>query len=313
MPDEMRESPAGLSQFGLYEGCPRKWAFKYALGYQKNYPKHEALIHGSAVHEGMYLYYVTWDIDLAVERAIEVAAEGQESFLSMKVEEERLDKLFRVWYAEYGEQDQHLYAPIELEVEDRIELPNGGYITVRRDRVFKHRDTGHIYIFDTKTTGWSLEGTVAEYEYKPQPLLYVASVYRSNPAWISEFRGWITDVIYQRVNYKRDGSGVSSMTTKCQRSPPIIYSESECNSYLESLTTLTSEVAWAYTSFMNGAPFNSCFRMNRGNCRTFGRTCPYWSICMDSYEKDSPVPNGFTRDEWHTSKVIPNVLEGIKS
>ena len=307
---EMRESPAGMSMFGTFQSCLRKGAFKYVLGYTRSGIKPEPLVHGSAIHEGKKVFYGTHSLDKAIERAIEIAVADPESFKSIEIEKERIALIFAEWFKVYGEEDLTKYRIITNEQEEIIKLANGAELTLRIDQVMQDIKTGHIFIFDTKTTGWSLEGTISEYEFKPQPLLYVASVYRSNPAWLADFRGWVTDVIYNRVNFKRNGE-LSSISTKCQRSSPIMYTEAECESFLESLISVTSEIKWATEQFKEGKPFNACFPMNRGACRAFGRTCPYWPICFDDFEHDQAPPLPFEADPWKAEGVIDGVLAKI--
>jgi hypothetical protein len=308
---EMRESPAGLSMFGQYQSCPRRWAFKYALGFVPDHEgRSEYLVHGSAVHEGKRVFYVSWDIEKAIETAIDFADESYDVFPSISIEKQRLEKLFRVWYEKYGKDEKENYTVISNETQEEIELPNGAVLTIRIDQVLRSKEEGNFYIFDTKTTKGSIEKTITEYEYKGQPLLYIASIYKSNPMWLTDFRGWITDVMYQRVNFKRNGA-LSSISTDCKRSPPIMYTEDQCQSYLESLTTLTSEVAWAYTSFKKGAPFNACFPMNRNSCRSYNSTCPYWSICFRSFTMGSKPESPFKEDDWHKDGVIDELIEKI--
>lgn len=309
--EEMRESPSGMSMYGIYQTCPRQWAFKYGLGFMREGIKPHQLVHGSAVHEGKKIFYVNHDIQEAINRSIEVVREYEESFDSLTIEERRIEELFTEWDKVYGQFEKEKYTVLSNETQEIIVLLNGAEITLRIDQVLRENETGHIYIFDTKTTAWSLEGTIAEYEFKAQPLLYVSSVYKTNPWWLSDFRGWITDVIYQRVNYRRDGS-LSSISTKCQRSPAIMYTEEQCQAFLESLTSMTSDVAWAYSSFIKGAPFNACFPMNRSSCRNWNRTCPYWHICFQNFTHDSAPPPPYTLDPWKEEGVIEDVMKKIK-
>lgn len=309
--EEMRESPAGMSMYGTFSSCMRKGAFKYYLGFIKKGIKSVPLVHGSAVHEGKKVFYETWDIMDATNRAIEVAHEDEESFDSMAIEEMRLKELFKVWMERYGQYEKERYTVITNESQEIIKLPNGAEITLRIDQVLREKETGHINIFDTKTTGWSLEGTIAEYEYKAQPLLYIASVYASNPGWLADFRGWITDVIYQRVNFKKTGE-LSSMSTKCERSPSIMYTEAQCRAFLESMTTITTDIAWAIKEFESGKPFNACFPMNRTACRQFNTTCPYWAICFNDFKPDSKPPEPYTLDPWKEQGVIADVINKIR-
>lgn len=310
--NNMRESPAGMSMWGLYQGCPRKWAFKYALGFIRDGVVPEALVHGSAVHEGKKIFYASrGDIKAALDKSLEIVQANEESFESLLTEEKRLAKLFEVWYDTYGKTEFDTYNMVANEIQDEIVLPNGARITVRPDQILRDKTTGRIYILDTKTTGWSLEGTIAEYEFKSQPILYIASVYQANPGWIGDFGGWITDVMYQRVNWRKDGS-LSSISTKCQRSAPIMYTEAQCRAFTESIMTTTSEVAYNYQQYKSGAPMNACFPMNRNACRAFNRTCPYWPICFNSYQFDDPAPEPFTIDPWKKEGIIDGVVGQIK-
>ena len=134
---------------------------------------------------------------------------------------ERLETAVDIWLNAYGKTEHERYEVIGTELENVLILPNNFKISVRYDAVLRDNETGFVYIFDTKTTRASLTDTIEKYRYASQPFIYCASVIKSDFPWKSDFRGWITDAIFQR-KYVRDG-----WRTEIKRSETVQYTETE--------------------------------------------------------------------------------------
>jgi hypothetical protein len=223
---------------------------------------------------------------------------------------ERLEKAIDIWLDKYGKTEHERYEVIGTELENVLTLPNGFKITVRYDALLRERETGYVYIFDTKTTRASLTDTIEKYRYSSQPFIYCASVMLSDYSWKDDFRGWITDAIFQR-KYVKDG-------WKCQiqRSESVFYSNTEVTELLKSMTLITDEMMFCTDGFLNDDKLlGESFRMDRSKCyQRFSGLCPYYHDCMKIWSKndiEKDPPENYNRDKWSGFNVIQNNLSGI--
>jgi ATP-dependent helicase/DNAse subunit B len=170
----------------LYQKCPRAWALKYLVGYrEKDEDKSDALSLGSAIHEAIEEFFKTGKIDFKFE-------ELHDDALIL-----RAQKMFSVWVQNWIDWEDK-WELLQLEQEYQLNLTANFVITMRVDRIMKSKETGFVYIVDTKTTGASLEGTERNYNHSPQPLLYHSIPYVIDESLKPAFRGWLTDIVYQR-------------------------------------------------------------------------------------------------------------------
>lgn len=296
MSKEMRESPRGKSMISLYIDCPRRWAWKYLRGF-KSIMTPEYLIFGSCIHEAQEVYYLTWDIDAAIERALE--------FLSTAVmpDEWRIPITEKVaftlatWYEEIGRFDSEEMEVLAVEREVNLSLPNNFSMSMRWDRVLRDKEADEIFVSDTKTTGWSYTGTVQNYMVSAQPFLYVLSAFENEPDWRANLSGWRTDCLYVRP-LKR--GGYSHEFGRSEVTRPAVQVMEDCRN---SFASYTSSIKWALDGVAEGDPISVNFPRNFGNCVSFGKKCPFIPICHRIDNMDMP-PEGMEIDSWLEERVV---------
>lgn len=326
---ELRESPTGNSFLTQFTECPKRWAFKYLFHWipDKDKGSKDYLVFGQAFHLFKEFFYLNpGKIAEYFERkkagselplpGLDIGEQYIDSFSEAFMEAEgqllkkRLELAISIWLETYGEQEHQRYEVIGAEMESVLELPNNFKISVRYDAVLKDRETGYVYIFDTKTTRRSINEPIEKYRFSPQPLIYCASVMQSDFPWKADFRGWITDAIFQRY-YVRDG-----WRTEVKRSESVFYTQAEIEEFLKSLVLLTDEMLFCTERFLNdNVSLGESFRMDRNACRNaYGKVCPYYYDCMREWKKEdisADPPEGFTKTEWSGHDIINYQLSGI--
>jgi len=300
-PEEMRESPQGRSMLKLYQGCPRKWYFKYGLGFKlKESADH--LIYGSAVHEAQAVFYTSnFSHTKMLDKLQNFLTEGGREDLIPK----GLEAL-ELWYDKIGKEDVTNVEAVEVEIEDHLELPNGFKMTLRRDRVLLDKKLDELFINDTKTTGWSLSGTIRNYMYSDQPKLYIASALKDHPEWRDRLSGWRTDCIYMRA-LKAGGYSKDAI-----RSQISTFTQQQIDDTLMSYAVQTSDMAYKLQAVIEDgeAPSAHFFQCNE-HCLAFNRPCEYFPICHEVDTTTLP-PSQFEVDEWLAKGTVLNAFKDLK-
>ena len=295
----MRESPKGRSMLNLYKQCPRKWAFKYLKGFQPQ-GKQDPLTLGSAIHEAQALFYNGMHI-------IDVA-----NFLEKFLEDSphlqrKANAMFTAWYDEIGIKDTETMIPLAVEVEAPLMLPNGYEMTVRWDRVLLEKEGGEVFVNDTKTTGGSVEKTLQNYNYSDQPKLYIASVQQNQPEWVKQFRGWRTDCIKGYVSKAKSTMG--KITTEVKRSEIVSFTSAEIEDTLIGYSVLTDDIRYKVQAVQAGEPIRANFYGVSDFCLSFGRVCPYHSICHEIDFVEEP-PANMKIDPWLKAGTVLDTFKG---
>jgi len=283
----MRESPGGLSMLKLYQSCPRKWALKYLVGWRESEAGHVSMEIGSALHDGIEVYLNTRDV-----------AKGQ-ALMFKHVSAElygRAGKVWDQWISQWPDIFDR-YDLLAVEEQYNFILPNGFKLTLRVDRILRDRETKNIYIVDTKFTGWSLNGTEKTYMYSPQPLLYHVIPYFLEPKWEPNFRGWLTDIVYQRAGGAAKGL-ISS---------PVLYPKELVQKYLESLEVVTGDIAYSVEETMRDPSMIGTFfpAYKGGSCTSMNSICPYVEYCLDCpHIGDAPRGKLVSEDDQFIKQVV---------
>ena len=315
---EIRESPTGNSFMSAFTECPKKWAFKYLMQWVPDDSKtaRDYLVFGQAFHLYKEWFYLnkeeaSQNYLTGVPASLEYIEKFKNTFSDEIISElkERLQIAVDIWVKEYGLKEHDKYEVIGVEMLNILTLPNNFKLSVRYDAILKDKETGFVYIFDTKTTRASLVDTIEKYRYGPQPFIYCASIMRSDFPWKNDFRGWITDVIFQR-KYVREG-----WRTEVKRSEAVFYTEQEITELMKSYTLLTDEMLFCTDRFLNDKkPLGESFRMDRSKCYLkYQGLCPYYYDCLKNWtSKDvGKPPVGYSADNWTGTQIIQNNLSGI--
>jgi CRISPR/Cas system-associated exonuclease Cas4 (RecB family) len=160
------------SSIGMYEFCPRKWYYRYALGVK--FPKTTALHFGSAVDDALNFYYEEKIKGKAPPRSA-VHAQFYEEFakgydeVNWGVDDpKQLQKNGPVIIDKYLDSFDRLTDAVDVQTEVRIPLDNGGQLLGYIDILEKDA------VVDTKTAKkpWNDKGRYAKHLQELQPKAY---------------------------------------------------------------------------------------------------------------------------------------------
>lgn len=296
---EMRESPRGRSQLSLMRSCPRKWALKYYKGFKsKELINH--LTHGSAVHEAQEAFYKT--LHQGTEKAVEAMYERLNQFIKEQdpqgkhsefytEQKDRAEKSLQIWVDKIGKFEYDIVEVVAIEEEKELTLLNGYKMTVRFDRILRDKETGRIFINDTKTTGSSLEKTIQNYMFHDQPMLYEIAFRQNYPELVDDFEGWRTDCIYSRKTKR-------GYSLDARRSEVTLNLPNKLKDTLVSYTALVEDIKDRLGAVKeDGVPLQAAFPANFDACLNYGRLCDYHSFCHDIDTTYVP-PGNFEIDPW---------------
>jgi hypothetical protein len=293
---ENREGLAGSSFYGLFGDCPRKWAIKYILGF-KELKTARPLIYGSAIHEGMEVFYETNSKDKMIETVLNYLDLHSSNYINpndcTKDKTKATDSL-EYWYDTYGQYDLEKFDILGNELAFTYRLENGLDYILRPDRLIKEKSTGHIYVLDTKTTGVSVTYTVRRIAKSDQPVGYLAGI---KPIYGNAFRGWISDIIVAT------GRKVDAF-----RPEPLEYDPYVFKLWEYSLMSLIEDLTGRYKMLNDGGSLEFLFPYRKSACSVY--SCPYQEICTKHLTLDSnPEDYGFILDPWIKESKVKDLME----
>jgi len=297
MKNELRESPRGRSMLNLYRQCPKRWAFKYIKGF-KPIGSSDPLTLGSAIHEAQALFYQGASI-IDSTNFLEDFLKDSEHLQT------KANAMLTAWYNTLGKDDRENRIPLAVEVEAPLLLPNNFEMTVRWDRVLLDKTDGEVFISDTKTTSGGVRQVMQSYNYSDQPKLYIASIQQSREEWVKQLKGWRTDAIYGRE--LKSGK----INTEVVRSEIVSFSKAELDDTLISYASLTDDIAYKLEAIEAGEEIRQHFSNTSDFCYSYGRICPFKSICHEIDSIDQP-PANMEIDDWLAQGIIKKAFKEIK-
>lgn len=296
---EMRESASGRSMLSLYQACPRKWSWNYIKGFK---PKNTAghFTFGSAIHEAQEVFYKNnFNYQMMLARAEEFLLEHDPLLIPKAL------LALDVWYSKVGVHDMSNVEVLAVEEECFLTLPNGFKMTCRLDRLLRYKDTGEVFIDDTKTTGWSLEGTLRNYTYHDQPKLYFLAARETFPELMKDCRGWKTDGIYIKEKVSK-GEKTGTYYTDAVRSETVTFRESDLEDVKNSYASYVDDMAFRLASVEEEKePISVNFPKCGEHCLAYNKPCDYYSICHKVDSIDG-VPANFKLDDWVAEGTVLN-------
>ena len=294
---EHRESPAGNSQLKLYLTCPRKWAWKYLKGF-KSSDKAEPLNLGSAVHEAQETFYLTGSEQKALDKGNSILVNlGWNPELEPDIYA-RFNVGVKEWIKQLGQLDLDSNSVEATEKQYELKLSNGYVMTIRVDTLMKDAEIGR-YIRDTKTTKSNPEGTIQQYMYDPQPILYISAL-RQNGV---EVEGWKTDAIAMAVLKAGPRAQIKRSDLVCP--PDAVIRDVE-----DAYTDLTYNIKESINAVSGGSSICHAFPRNPLSCYNYYKPCPYYNICHSIDEVEEPTL-GFTMDPWLKERTVLSTFDAI--
>ena len=268
------------------------------MGFQ---PKHLTvpLASGGAFHDGKAEYYLTWSMDKGLKELKESFLERAE-MLDDEVDRgkvlHRLRIMFASWVDDIGKNDEGNYKIIEVEKEWKIKFPNGFVATARPDAVVQNRKTGVYYIFETKTSSFSVGLALQTVLLGDQATMYS---YGFKQRWPNrKFGGVIPDITYWNSRSTDTAKIINYREDIVRRTPYELKAfELYTMAVLEDLAGRVRAVEDGVTEPI------VAFGPNRSWCFSYHHTCEYADICGKDLRPDD-VPNGFVRDPWRTEDDV---------
>lgn len=289
---EKVESEGGASAIGhhfIQAYNEDKWGFylRYVRGLRPRYTK-PALIFGGAVHDAKEAFYVfNYDIDAMLEAFEAVMESRREEYEDrQKYLDDRDDgrKMLYVWANTWAEHDRETYEVVEVEGAHTFSLASGLRVSVRWDLLCRRRDNGKYYLFDTKTTRYSVRKAYEAVYGQDQATMYLLGMSKVYPD--ANVVGLVPDILYKRQS-----------AVKAERPGIVFRSPREVTEYEQELVGLHLEMTRKIEALEAGFPYpHILFPRNGKNDSYFGSEWP------DIYRAALPedpykAPAGYTVDK----------------
>lgn len=280
----MPASSRGYHYIQEYRDCPRKFYY-HQIAKLEPEKKAPALLFGEAVHAAIADWWITRDIESAIDAGQSSLEKNSSQFKYIENLADcriRLPALILEWKNTTLEENES-FDKSKPEVEFSFDLENKNTITGRVDSLLIRGK--YLFLGEVKTTSWSLQSALDTLQYNDQMTLY--SIFAQTWAKQNklEFCGGLVDVLYSR-----------GRVTEVRREP-FHRSNEQIADYLggavktlEDIEDLrkTAESGWYLTP--------KCYR-NPSACEF----CPYGVICaghrVQTLDELAQTPAGFTKVE----------------
>lgn len=287
-----RESSLGFHFINTFQSCPRKWYIKYILGILPT-KIGKALIQGKAWHSGLEVFYLGGSEADALKKMLSEVEQSKEQFYAPEDYEEVKAKLaffLPEWIERIGKNLHAAYEVLSVEQQFEPKLCDVYTMTIRPDAVLKEKATGNIVVPEHKTTGYSLQASIANVENGDQATGYTWGLLASNPIYKLNFAGVLLDVIYAR------GKVVEAQQLLIVRSKfSLLQFELEMYGLFEDL-------AKRILKLESGVPEATLFPRNGSACSQYG--CEYSDICRTRLLKDTILSQKYMIDPWKGRETL---------
>lgn len=286
--DSGGSSPIGHHYIQLYN--QNKWSFylRYVRGLRPRWTK-PALTFGGAIHDAKEAFYRSdGDADFMIDTfAVVLDARRHEYEHAEDYDLDLVDgrKMLYVWGNTYGESDLTDYDIIEVEGSHTFQLPNGMSVSVRWDLLTRERATGRYYLFDTKTTRYSIQKSFQSVAGQDQVTMYLLGLSYIYPDVFRQTNGLIPDILYKRQS-----------VVKAERPAVVTRSRNELTEYVQELIGLHTELSQKIAAIEAGFPYpHLLFPRNGKDDAYFGSE---WPDIYRSRLPDDPshAPPGYIVD-----------------
>lgn len=266
-----------------------KWGFylRYVRGLRPRHTK-PALLFGGAIHDAKEGYYrFGYDTDLMIDTFVGVMNARKGLYEDREVYDEDLDrgrKMLVYWANTWEAEDRATYRVVEVEGAHTFALANGLPVSVRWDLLVQRLDNGKYYLFDTKTTGFSVRKSYDSVVGQDQATMYLLGVSKVYPE--RQVVGLIPDILYKRQS-----------VVKAERPGVVLRSRRALVEYEQELIGLHVELTQKIIALEQGFPYpHMLFPRNGKDDTFFGTEWP------DVYRATLPTdplkaPPGYVVDE----------------
>lgn len=291
VPPKRSESASGFHFVNLYQCCPRKFYLRYHLRIRPKFT-HPALINGSAFHEGKATFYTSKSEPKALAVALGVLRRGKkelEDQSALKDMEFRLTNLLHFWIEEKGKNDLRQYKILFVEKELKVPIAHTQYIfTMRPDAILQDKQSKLVYIFETKTSSFSLRVTNEAVLYGDQATAYLWGVRKMMKKL--EVYGVVPDISF----WSKQAKTVDAI--KNQRGDIAVRSDYAIEQFEKGLSQTLSEINQKSLAYKRGRDPWLLFPRNSHYCLSYSTPCEFASICYEDCESLKALPARFKRD-----------------
>ena len=291
------KAASAFHYFNLYQCCPRKFYFKY---FKRWIPKHvhPALVQGSAFHEGKATFYTSKARTLesrerqAITKALDVLDESREELENEQTYKDigyRLPNMLHFWIQEVGRFDLNNYKFLAVEKQLKVPISGTPYeMTVRQDAIGQDKQNGLIYIFETKTSGFSHRLTSEAVFYGDQATAYI---WAARKALKLDVFGVIPDISYWNKN------SVDVKNIQNIRGDIVQRSEFALNAFERMTAQILTEINQKAQAYKKGYDPFILFPRNCYYCLSYSSKCDYAPFCYDDVEKIKTPPSELKLDK----------------
>jgi len=221
------------------------------------------------------------------------------------------------WANKYTQQDQERYRLIEVEKSHEFSLANGMNVTLRWDLLVLDLVTNRYYLFDTKTTGWSISQSYKTLELNDQPTMYLLGLSHIYPDIYERTVGLIPDIIYCRVQK-------TTINVQAERPGTILRTKNRIIEYEQELIGLFVEMSQKVKALEEGFPYpHMLFPRNGSHNAMFGTDWPQLYDLVLPNDPHKPIPgytidhdlieNGPYRDVHTLDSSYPLTIQGVST
>lgn len=259
-------SESGYHFLQDYQKCRKFFQWKYLLQLEPKYTPTK-LIYGRAIHRGLEMWYKGLAKKDPVQERVNAALAGFTQEMVDSHEEYMLDETYEEDLARgiealraYGIQNamENWEVIGQPELDLSYVLPNGYRVTGRIDLVMRNPD-GFIYIWDHKTTGWSLTSLTQTLQVSNQVNMHLL-------LWNKNFPGMpTTREVFNVIRQVKSVIEIKQIL--------VIKTEQDILNYEQDACELMDEIA------QRSVQPNQNWCMNTDSCYMFNRPCVYMNLC----------------------------------
>lgn len=236
----------------LFQACPYKAYLRYWVGLL--YGRVPPLEFGGKMHEALFTWYETGDLEYAKEAFADLPPAEMGDFYHSKENGERLMEEYAARFTEEP------WEVLEREVEFVMSMPDGNLFSGRIDQIIEWG--GRVYVHDFKTTSQITRTAFEPYASDVQMDGYVHAVRQT----LGQCDGVMITFVNKAKNPRQQFA----------RSIPQIRGTRR-GDFVEDWLMLMKEIE---------AEKEIGWTKHRTSCFNFFRQCPYWPICVEKLPRE---------------------------
>lgn len=288
-----------VSKLTTYMACPRKYFFRYILGWETTYPNND-LVFGAAWHVAMEHLLLNGYSEDSVVKAAELFFNHYRKELGPETDEGFFPKnpagalMGLTRYATRYAIDDKNYRVLHTEVAARVKIGDNAILVGRMDCIRQDKSNGLIEVMDHKTSGRRISGWERLQWQSVQLLVYMHILYsipdwdydkvkggRIRCTWFYKNRHEFDEVLVEKTPAEMQSGLVDILT---------YYDYLMRDMYLFKDTCSDDEIAMP------------SFPRNPESCYKYGRVCQFFDMCngwANPLQHCNSIPEGYKMAYWN--------------